>query len=107
MTTIAFSCFGGLLSALLCVSLILAGPGDAQTVFTEVTEESGYPLFSAEGIAVGDFNNDGWPDMAQVQNWKEGKRVILLKNEGKGQFTDRTSAIRAEISPKNKGGGIS
>jgi len=91
----------------LCVSLILAGPGDAQTVFTEVTEESGYPLFSAEGIAVGDFNNDGWPDMAQVQNWKEGKRVILLKNEGKGQFTDRTSAIRAEISPKNKGGGIS
>lgn len=34
-----------------------------QPMFREETAESNYPPFNAEGIAAGDFKNDGWPDL--------------------------------------------
>ena len=55
--------------------------------FTDVTDKAGVaaPCF-AMGGAVGDYNNDGWPDMAITCLG----HTILYKNNGDGTFTDVT-----------------
>jgi enediyne biosynthesis protein E4 len=53
--------------------------------FTDVTDKAGvgFPCW-AMGGAVGDYNNDGWPDM--LITCQEG--VVLYRNNGDGTFTD-------------------
>jgi hypothetical protein len=53
--------------------------------FTDVTNKAGvaFPCW-AMGAAVGDFNNDGWPDLA-VSCFGG---VVLYRNNGNGTFTD-------------------
>jgi hypothetical protein len=53
--------------------------------FTDVTDKAGvgYPCW-AMGGAVGDYNNDGWPDM--LITCQEG--MVLYRNNGDGTFTD-------------------
>jgi hypothetical protein len=55
--------------------------------FTDVTDKAGvgYPCW-AQGAVVGDFNNDGWPDL--LVTCFGG--VVLYKNNGDGTFTDVT-----------------
>jgi hypothetical protein len=55
--------------------------------FTDVTDKAGvgYPC-SANGAAVGDYNNDGWPDL--IVTCLSG--VVLYRNNGDGTFTDVT-----------------
>jgi hypothetical protein len=55
--------------------------------FTDVTDKAGvgYPCF-AMGAAVGDYNNDGWPDL--LVTCLGG--VVLYRNNGDGTFTDVT-----------------
>ena len=55
--------------------------------FTDVTEKAGvgYPCW-AMGAAVGDYNNDGWPDL--LVTCFGG--VVLYRNNGDGTFTDAT-----------------
>ena len=55
--------------------------------FTNVTEKAGvkYPCF-AMGGAVGDYNNDGWPDI--YVTCLGGN--VLYRNNGNGTFTDVT-----------------
>jgi hypothetical protein len=55
--------------------------------FTDVTDKAGvgYPCW-AMGAAVGDYNNDGWPDL--LITCFNG--VVLYKNNGDGTFTDVT-----------------
>jgi enediyne biosynthesis protein E4 len=55
--------------------------------FTDVTDKSGvgYPCF-AMGAVVGDYNNDGWPDL--LVTCLGG--VVLYRNNGDGTFTDVT-----------------
>jgi len=55
--------------------------------FTDVTDKAGvgYPCW-AMGVAVGDYNNDGWPDLA-VSCFGG---VVLYRNNGDGTFTDVT-----------------
>ncbi len=55
--------------------------------FTDVTDKAGVatPCF-AMGGAVGDYNNDGWPDMAITCLG----HTILYRNNGNGTFTDVT-----------------
>jgi hypothetical protein len=55
--------------------------------FTDVTDKSGvgYPCW-AMGAAVGDYNNDGWPDL--LVTCFGG--VVLYRNNGDGTFTDVT-----------------
>jgi enediyne biosynthesis protein E4 len=55
--------------------------------FTDVTDKAGVatPCF-AMGGAVGDYNNDGWPDMAITCLG----HTILYRNNGDGTFTDVT-----------------
>ena len=55
--------------------------------FTDVTEKAGvgYPCW-AMGASVGDYNNDGWPDL--LVTCFGG--VVLYRNNGDGTFTDAT-----------------
>jgi ASPIC and UnbV/FG-GAP-like repeat len=55
--------------------------------FTDVTDRAGvgYPCW-AMGAAVGDYNNDGWPDL--LVTCFGG--VVLYRNNGDGTFTDVT-----------------
>src|ERR1035441_1326714 len=55
--------------------------------FTDVTEKAGvgYPCW-AQGAVVGDYNNDGWPDL--LVTCFGG--VVLYRNNGDGTFTDVT-----------------
>ena len=55
--------------------------------FTDVTEKAGvgYPCW-AQGAVVGDYNNDGWPDL--LVTCLSG--VVLYRNNGDGTFTDVT-----------------
>ena len=55
--------------------------------FTDVTEKAGvgYPCW-AMGAVVGDYNNDGWPDL--LVTCFGG--VVLYRNNGDGTFTDVT-----------------
>jgi hypothetical protein len=57
--------------------------------FTDVTDKAGvgYPCW-AMGAAVGDYNNDGWPDL--LVTCLSG--VVLYRNNGDGTFTDVTKA---------------
>jgi hypothetical protein len=55
--------------------------------FTDVTEKAGVPGGGyGMGIAVGDYNGDGFPDMLVTQY----NGVILYHNNGNGTFTDVT-----------------
>jgi hypothetical protein len=58
--------------------------------FTDVTDKAGvgYPCF-AMGAAVGDYNNDGWPDL--LVTCLGG--VVLYRNDGDGTFTDVTKQV--------------
>ncbi len=60
--------------------------------FTDVTEKAGvgYPC-AAMGGAVGDFNNDGWPDI-YITCLQGG---VLYRNNGDGTFTDITAKAGA------------
>lgn len=55
--------------------------------FTDVTDKAGvgYPCW-AMGGTVGDYNNDGWPDI--LVTCEEG--LVLYRNNGDGTFTDVT-----------------
>jgi hypothetical protein len=55
--------------------------------FTDVTEAAGVAGSGyAMGVAVGDYDNDGWPDIYVVNVGKNQ----LLHNNGNGTFTDVT-----------------
>jgi enediyne biosynthesis protein E4 len=57
--------------------------------FTDVTEKAGvgYPCW-AMGASVGDYDNDGWPDL--LVTCFGG--VVLYRNNGDGTFTDVTKS---------------
>jgi len=57
--------------------------------FTDVTDKAGvgYPCW-AFGASVGDYDNDGWPDL--IVSCLQG--VVLYHNNGDGTFTDATKA---------------
>jgi hypothetical protein len=65
--------------------------------FTDVTDKAGvgYPCW-AMGAVVGDYNNDGWPDL--LVTCFGG--VVLYRNNGDGTFTDVTK--RAGLSDDSK-----
>src|SRR6266513_1642621 len=55
--------------------------------FTEVTEKAGVAAGGyGMGVAVGDYDADGWPDVYVTQHG----RSILYHNNGNGTFTDVT-----------------
>jgi hypothetical protein len=55
--------------------------------FTDVSEKAGIanPLGRAMGVTVGDYNNDGWPDVYAANDTMES---YLYRNNGNGTFTN-------------------
>ena len=77
--------------ALFCVVVFHHNAATAQPSFEDVTPEAiPFRLFDAEGMSVGDYNNDGRPDLfiAEFINdiWDGGDRIALLYNGGDGSF---------------------
>ena len=67
--------------------LVVNADGTRTIHFTDVTEQSGINLQTyGMGVAVGDFNNDGWIDISRT-GLNGG---VLLRNNGNGTFTDVT-----------------
>jgi hypothetical protein len=64
--------------------------------FTDVTDKAGVgtPCW-AMGASVGDFNNDGWPDL--LVTCLSG--VVLYRNNGDGTFTDVTAKAGLPTKP--------
>ncbi|MBI2502333.1 MAG: VCBS repeat-containing protein, partial [Candidatus Latescibacteria bacterium] len=100
-------CWRRLKGGVFCCSLLLAGAGEAQTLFEDVTEEAMQRVSTTmffHGCACGDYDQDGRPDLFADE--LEGQsRILLLHNEDSKGFTDRTRDIRATISRKYKGAG--
>jgi enediyne biosynthesis protein E4 len=62
--------------------------------FTDVTERAGVPGGTfGMGVAVGDYNNDGFPDIFVTACG----RAMLYRNDGDGTFTDVTAKAGLEI----------
>ena len=77
--------------ALFCLLLCHLTATTAQPRFEDVTPDAiPFRLFDADGMSVGDYNNDGWPDlfMAEFINdiYDGGDRIALLYNGGRGSF---------------------
>ncbi len=63
--------------------------------FTDVTEKAAVPGGTfGMGVAVGDYNNDGFPDLFVTACG----RTLLYRNNGDGTFTDVTRQAGVEIS---------
>jgi tetratricopeptide (TPR) repeat protein len=59
-----------------------------KSIFTDATEEAGLGAVGmGMGVAVGDYNNDGYPDI-YITNYG---RNVLYRNEKNGRFTDVTA----------------
>src|SRR5213082_80109 len=71
--------------------------------FTDVTEKAGVggEGHYGQGVAVGDFDNDGYPDL-YVTGYGS---VILYHNNGNGTFTD-VSDVSGVGKPESKGMGV-
>lgn len=64
--------------------------------FTDVTESAGISnSMLGMGLTVGDYNNDGWPDI-YITGYGQSK---LYRNNGNGTFTD----VTAQAGVSNKG----
>ena len=80
------------------VDMVLAGKkarsalyrNNHDLTFTDVTDQAGvgFPCDLAMGGAVGDYNNDGWPDLYVTCLGAN----VLYRNNGDGTFTDVTKA---------------
>ncbi len=72
--------------------LVVNADGTRTIHFTDVTEQSGINLQTyGMGVAIGDFNNDGFPDI-----YRTGLNgAVMLRNNGNGTFTDVTKETGA------------
>jgi hypothetical protein len=62
---------------------------EADGHFTDVSTGSGLDVAGhGMGVAIGDVNNDGWPDVLVTEY---GRIRLFLNNQGKGTFTDVTA----------------
>ncbi|MBA6297789.1 FG-GAP-like repeat-containing protein [Colwellia sp. MB02u-9] len=92
-------------------SEVIVNPNEIKW-FSDVTTASGLsyslakPSFSDEyhlmggGVAVDDFNHDGWLDLFISHSMQPGK---LLVNNGKGSFVDVTEKIMGKLSERQLG----
>ncbi|MBT7454062.1 MAG: hypothetical protein HN796_09245, partial [Gemmatimonadetes bacterium] len=101
--------FGISFSVFLCC-LLIAGPSTAQPFFTEVPDEAFLgPRLSARGVAFGDYDNDGRPDLflpeGFLPQWANN-RIALWHNEGNHRFVHQNDEIQADFyNSKFKGAG--
>ena len=88
--------------AIFCTSLVLASVSGAQTLFTDVTEQSGLHAFggqSSRDAVFADFDNDGLQDVLltdQVPPYTP-RRIGLFHNSGDGRFDDQTFLVPPDL----------
>lgn len=82
------------------------------SIFTDISDSAGlnYELpvsdflddihIMAGGVAVGDYNGDGWLDLFISHGLQPGK---LFKNQGDGKFSDRTQSKLGTLSNRQLG----
>lgn len=108
MATTTFRRLIGLRSVFLCVSLLLAGAGETQTFFTDVTEDIAPSTVLSRSVAFGDYDNDGWPDLF-LPEWSMSALsenfLLLLHNLGNGRFEQSSSIVQRFGSQVKAGGG--
>ena len=86
--------------AFFCATLLLGGSGTAQSLFTDVTQEViGKTLEPAWGHAFGDYDNDGWPDLAHA-----GPVMRLLHNREGRQFEEYLADLQTDLPWGPRGG---
>ena len=78
---------------------LLAETAEGQTIFSSTPWQNP----DCGGSALGDFDNDGWPDIFRTEC--RGTRVALMHNEGDGKFADRTGDIQLIFSDRSLGYG--
>ena len=95
-----------------CVELALAGPLAAQTLFTEVAEQTGLEGFRPypRDMTFVDYDNDGLQDVFLVgDGWypppQRPRQIGLFRNTGEGRFTDETALLPVEVNAVIGGGG--
>ena len=102
--TFRTGCF--LLLAFCCAILRPSEPAAQQTLFAFEDALQGPELvrsFATLGPAVGDCNNDGWPDLFVVEQF--GPNLALRVNTGNGFFADHSAAIQIDAAQREKGAG--
>jgi len=85
-------------------SLLLAGAGETQAIFEYERSlpiiQVGTTIFlSYEELSIGDYDNDGWPDLAAATGWVGGASIgvgalAVLHNDGNGRFTRRDAMLQ-------------
>ncbi len=60
---------------------------DGDGTFTDVSQQSGLANASIRSVAIGDYDNDGWPDIAAT-GYGFSERTQLWHNNGDGTFTE-------------------
>jgi enediyne biosynthesis protein E4 len=102
----------GLMGLSLCG---FAAPAAAQFFFTDVTEPAihnrhlGIRLadYYITRMAIGDVDNDGWPDLLGTESFREPSgKYLLLHNESGFRFANHPSAIPPGAMPQSLAGGI-
>lgn len=94
------------------LGLGLAASGAAQPLFTEATAAAGLSFkgaFSADtpglpmrgGGTVGDFNNDGWPDLFVVGGGLNTDRLYI--NQKNGTFLNKAAAAGINLTHRGNG----
>lgn len=70
--------------------------------FEDVSEKAGIanPLGRAMGVTVGDYNNDGWPDVYVANDTMES---YLYHNNGDGTFTNVAHEVNAAFGAHGEG----
>jgi len=71
--------------------------------FRDVTKGSGLENLVASSCGVGDYDNDGKPDIVLTTQ----KHVELFHNEGSMKFVDRTKDTGLDVAKKQVGGNLS
>ena len=70
---------------------------NGNNTFTEVSKEAGiYNFAHGLGLAISDYNQDGWPDV-YIANDFQGSDLYYLNN-GNGTFTEKVKSLTSHIS---------
>ena len=91
----------------LTASLLTAGSGSAQPLFTEATEQLGIRLAgrSARNLVFVDYDNDGLQDIFLGENTFADRQIALFHNTGGGRSVNQTDLIPSDLHKADGGSG--